>query len=269
MRTAAIILGLILATVAGAQTPRLPVADLGFDQRLDQQVPLDATFRDQSGQAVRLGDYFGDKPIVLVLAYYRCPRLCSLVLNGLLESLRELTFDAGKEFEVVIVSFDAREQPELAAAKKQAYVEQYGRPSGGRGWHFLTGEEEPIRRLADAVGFRFRYDAKTDDFAHASGIMVLTPAGRVSRYLFGIDYPSRDLRLALVEAADNRIGSPADQLLLFCLSYDPVTGKYRMTALNVMRVGGVATVILLCIGLGIAWRRERRKARAAKAASLQ
>src|SRR5262245_13853993 len=216
MRLASIILALVLATGAGAQTPRLPVADLGFDQRLDQQAPLDAMFRDESGQAVRLGDFFTDRPVVLVLAYYRCPRLCSLVLSGVLESLRELTFDAGKEFDVVIVSFDAREQPELAAAKKQSHVEQYGRPGGGRGWHFLTGDAEPIQRLADAVGFRFRYDAKTDDFAHASGIMVLTPDGRVSRYLFGIDYPPRDLRLALVEAAANRIGSPGDQVLLFC-----------------------------------------------------
>jgi protein SCO1/2 len=251
---------LILLLLAGATEaqPRSIDAGVAMEQRLDQPVPLDARFFDEDGREATLDAYFGDKPVILVLAYYRCPRLCSLVLNGLVESLRALDFDAGKDFEIVVVSFDPREGPELAAAKKAAYVQQYGRPGAARGWHFLTGDEPNIRRLADAVGFRYRYDPQTDDYAHASGIMIVTPAGKLSRYLYGIDYPPRDLRLALVEASQNRIGSLADQVMLFCLSYDPDTGKYRLTALNLVRIGGLATVVLLTAWLIVAWRRERR-----------
>jgi protein SCO1/2 len=234
-----------------------------IDQRLGERVPLDLVFRDEAGHPVQLGDYFHDKPVILVLAYYRCPRLCTQVLNGLLDSLNGLpAFDVGDKFDVLTVSFDPRETPELARAKKQAYVESYGRPGAAEGWHFLTGEQASIERLTEAVGFYYEYDPRTDQFAHASGIMVLTPKGEIARYFYGINYPPRDLRLALVEASGNKIGSPVDQLLLFCFHYDPATGKYTATVMNLVRVTGILTVLTLGAVFAITWQRERRKARA-------
>ncbi len=213
--------------MAHAQATLPPLLqNVGFDQRLNEQVPLDLAFRDEQGRDVELADYFHGKPVILVLAYYRCPMLCNLVLNGLTQTMRDISFDAGREFEVVTVSFDPRETPELAAAKKKTYVDRYGRSGAENGWHFLTGQQESIEPLAHAVGFRYKYDAFRDEFAHASGIVILTPGGKVSRYFYDIKYSPRDVRLGLVEASENKIGSPIDQVLLFCFHYDPAEGKY-------------------------------------------
>ncbi|MBI1927913.1 SCO family protein [Candidatus Poribacteria bacterium] len=219
--------------------------EVGIDQRLNEQVPLDLVFRDETGKLVRLGDYFGEKPVILSLVYYECPMLCTLVLNGLLKSLRALSFDVGKEFNVVTVSFNPGETPTLAAAKKAEYIQHYSRPGTAEGWHFLTGQEASIQQLAQAVGFRYVYDAQKNQFAHASGIMVLTPQGRLSHYFYGIEYSPRDIRLSLVEASANKIGSPVDQLLLYCYHYDPTTGKYGVIIMNIIRLAGLGTVLAL------------------------
>jgi protein SCO1/2 len=223
-------------------------------------VPLDATFRDETGTDVELGRYFGEKPVVLVMAYFRCPRLCTEVLNDLNKGLRGVApFTAGRDFQVVVVSFDAREKPPLAAAKKHSYIEDYGRPGSEDGWHFLTGDQPSIDSLKEAVGFRTVYDAKNDQFAHDSAVMVLTPAGKLSRYLFGLGYNARDLRLALVDSSDGKVGSVIDHVLLMCFHYDPSTGKYSATVLSIVRVGGVITVLtLLSFWLAVAWRGRRR-----------
>jgi cytochrome c oxidase subunit II len=237
-----------------------PFRDVGLDQRLDAQVPLDLEFRDETGRAVRLGDYFRGKPVILVLAYYRCPMLCTQVLNGLLDALRGLPFVSGNEFQIVTVSFDPRETPELAAAKKKSYVEGYGRPGAEEGWHFLTGQQPAIDRLTQAVGFRSHYDARQGQFAHASGIMLVTPQGRLARYLYGTLYKVRDLRLGLVEASENKIGTPGDQILLYCYHYDPETGTYR-AAMNMVRVGGIVTVLALGLFVVRNWEGKRKKAK--------
>jgi len=249
--------------VAVAAQPALPkpLRDVGFDQKLDAQVPPGLAFKDESGRAVKLGDYFGDKPVVLVLAYFRCPLLCNQVLNGLLEAMLAIPFDAGQEYRVVTVSFDPRETPEMARLKKRTYVERYARAGADAGWHFLTGDAGAIRQLTDAVGFRFTYDAKHDQFAHASGIMVLTPQGRVSRYFYDIKYSPRDVRFGLIEASANKIGSPVDKVLLFCFHYDPAEGKYGPAVMAFVRLGGVATVIALGAFLTIMWRHEIRQGR--------
>lgn len=230
-----------------------------IDQRLNEQVPLDLVFREEAGRSVQLVDLLHGKPAILVLAYYRCPMLCTQVLNGLLESLKGIPFNAGEQYQVIAVSFDAREQPELAAAKKASYVENYGRPGGENAWHFLTGDAPAIEKLTQAVGFHYFYDRVQDQFAHASGIMVLTPEGRLARYFYGINYPPRDLRLALVEASESRIGSKVDQLLLYCYHYDPATGRYAATAMNLVRLGGIVFLLGLVTWLVLAWRRELRK----------
>lgn len=221
------------------------VADLGFDQRLGAQVPIDLTFRDEAGRRVTLRDCTGDKPTILVLAYYRCPQLCTLVLNGLLDGMRGMSYAPGEEFNVVTVSFDPRETPAIAAAKREAYVGAYGRPGAASAWHFLTGDAPEIETLATAVGFRYSFDAKNDRFNHASGIVVLTPGGKVSRYLFGLRFAPRDLKLALIDASAGTIGSPSDQFLLFCFQYDHANGRYAFAVLNLMRAAGVLTVIAL------------------------
>jgi protein SCO1/2 len=230
-----------------------------IEQHLNEQVPVDLGFRDESGQPVHLADFFQDKPVILVLAYYRCPRLCSEVLNGLLDGLRAVPLNAGAKFNVVVVSFDPREGADLAAAKKRNYIENYGRPGTDDGWHFLTGDQESIDRLTEAVGFYYNYDPKSDQFAHASGITVLTPQGKIARYFFGIKFSPRDLRLGLVEASEEKIGSPVDQLLLFCFHYDPASGQYAPAVLNLVRLAGVLTVLGLSLFLALMWRRERRK----------
>jgi len=237
-----IMLACLNGTPVNAETPRI-LQGVGFDQRLNEQVPLDLTFTDDTGHSVKLGDYFGDKPVILALVYYQCPRLCTLVLNGLVQGMLEMPFTAGKEFEVVTVTFDPRETWELAASKKEAYLQRYGRPGAASGWHFLTGDEEQIHRLTDAVGFRYRFDEMQKQFVHASGIMILTPQGKLSRYFYDVRYSGRDLRLGLIEASHNKIGSPVDQILLYCFHYDPTLGKYSASVMAFVRAGGVVTML--------------------------
>jgi len=253
--------GLILGVViipAHGQSELQPILEkVKIEHKLNAQVPLELKFRDEQGEVVTLGDYFQGKPVILILAYYRCPMLCNQVLNGVTDGLRGVSFDAGQEFQIVVVGFDAREQPALAAAKKATYVEHYGRPGVEDGWHFLTGEQPSIDRLTQAVGFPYLYDSAHDQFIHDSGIMILTPQGRISRYLYGIDFPSRDLRLALVESSANRIGSPMDHVLLLCFHYDPNTGRYTTTVLRIVRLAGIVTLFVFGTFLFRAWRRER------------
>ena len=237
----------------------------GFDQKLDAQIPLDLPFRDERGQAVKLGDYFGDKPVLLNLAYFNCPMLCTLVINGVVDAVREVALVPGRDFEILTISFDAREGHELAAAKKANYLKDLGRPDADKGWHFLTGDEASIRALTEAVGFRYAWDEKSQEFAHASGIMVATPGGRLSHYLYGVVYPPRDVRLALVEASAGRIGSPVDQLMLFCFHYDPVAGKFSAGVMTLVRLGCLATIAATAGFLLIMFRREMRARRTGKA----
>jgi protein SCO1/2 len=257
---------LLLAPAMGAQTPpaRVPSSQLpqalegvGIDQRLNETLPLDLEFVDEQGSRVTLGGYFGKKPVILALVYYECPMLCTLELNGLLRALRVLPLELGKDFEIVTVSFDPGETPELAAKKKQEYLAQYGRAQGG--WHFLTGSQESIEALTRAVGFRYTYDADSDLFNHASAILVLTPEGRLSKYFYGIEYSARDLRLGLVEASAGRVGSPVDEILLYCFHYDPQTGKYGVAIMNVLRAAGVVTVVVLAAFVAMMLRRDRRR----------
>jgi protein SCO1/2 len=219
--------------------------EIGFDQKLGGAVPLDAVFRDEAGEEVRLGDYFRDRPVVLSLVYYDCPMLCTLSLNGLARALKVLSFVPGQEFEVLTVSFDPGETPALAAAKKKAYMTQYDRKEGAQGWHFLTGDASAIESLTQAVGFRYVWDENTQQFAHPAGIVIVTPEGVISHYLFGVEYSPKDMRLALVDSGGGRIGNPIDQVLLYCFQYDPSRGRYSASILNVVRVGGLLTVGLL------------------------
>jgi protein SCO1/2 len=229
---------------------------VGIDQKLNQSIPLNLTFRDENGQTVELAQFFGQKPVILTLVYYNCPMLCTQVLNGVESGLKELPTDIGKQFEVVTVSIDPAESHVLAKVKQEMYVGMYGRPGAAQGWHFLTGDEPQIKQLADAVGFRYAYDPDTKQFAHASAIIVLTPEGKISRYFYGIQYPSRDLRLGLVEASEGKIGTPVDQVLLFCYHYDPATGKYGLLISHVIQAGGALTVLILGIGMLILFRGE-------------
>jgi protein SCO1 len=233
------------------------LTEIGLDQKLDAQVPLELPFKDEAGRDVRLGDYFGKRPVILTLVYYECPMLCTQVLNGLTSALGVLSFTVGREFDIVTVSFDPQETPQLAAAKKAAYLGRYTREGAGRGWHFLTGDERSIAALTKAVGFRYAYNASIDQYAHVSGIMVLTPEGRLSRYFYGIEYGPRDVRLALIEAADRRIGTPADRLLLYCFHYDPKSARYSFAIVRIVRTLGVATVLAMVGGIVILRRREQ------------
>lgn len=229
-----------------------------FDQKINALAPLDLSFLDESGRRVALERYFVGKPVILVFAYYECPMLCTLVLNDLTRSLKEINFSAGDEFEVVVVSIDHLETPEMAAAKKAAYLAEYGRQEAENGWHFLTGEQESIQNLAQAVGFRYSYDEHLDQYAHPAGITVLTPEGRVSRYFFGIRFSSMDLRLGLIEAAQRKIGTVVDQVYLLCYDYDPVTGRYSLLVTGVLRLAGLATVVIMGGTIGGWLWRERR-----------
>jgi len=267
-----LIAGLTIATlpmVAGAQQFGLPASSLpamvqgvGIDQNLNAQIPLELKFKDENGQAVRLGQYFREKPVVLALVYYECPGLCDLILNGLTHTMQQISLNVGSDYDVLAVSFNPKETWQLANAKKSNYIEKYNR-SGARsqteaGWHFLTGDEASIKRLTETVGFHYNYDPISKQFAHASAIMVLTPEGKIARYFYGIEYKPRDFRLGLVEASANKIGSPADQVMLFCYHYDPTTGKYGMAITEVTRVLGTATVLLLGGFVFIMLRRERQ-----------
>ncbi len=235
-----------------------PLQAVGLDQRLDRQVPLDLAFRDEEGRSVTLSDYFGIRPVILVPAYYNCQNLCPLALDGLVKSLRVLSFDAGDHFMVVVVSIDPRDTPALAATKKASYVRRYSRPTGSDGWHFLSGKETSIQELARSIGLRYAIDAASDQYAHATGILVLTSSGRISRYFYGIEHSPRDLRLALVEASSNRIGSLVDQVLLRCYRYDPATGAYGLVIMNVIRLAGLVTVLALGSFVVTMVRREPR-----------
>ena len=226
-----------------AATKQIPILqDVGIDQKLNGQVPLDLPFVDEHGRDVKLGDYFGKHPVVLVLAYFNCPMLCTLVMNGAVSALQTLSFDAGTDFEFVVVSFDPGDTPSAALAKKASYLPRYGRERGEAGFHFLTGRESSIKALTSAVGFKYAYDPEIQQFAHPALITVLTPAGKVSRYLYGIDFAPYELRLALVEAGTGKIGSPVDQALLYCYHYDPASGSYGFAIMNIVRLGGILTL---------------------------
>jgi protein SCO1/2 len=249
------------AAPPASEMPRL-LTEIGLDQRLNEPLPLDVPFRDEDGREVTLARYFGRRPVILTLVYYECPMLCTQVLNGVVSALGVLRFSIGEEFDVVTISFDPGETPELAAAKKAAYVKRYNRPGAERGWHFLTGSPRAIKAVTEAVGFRYAYNEGVDQYAHVSGFMVLTPEGRLSRYFYGIEYGPRDIRLALVEAADGRIGSPVDQLLLYCFHYDPRSGRYSLAIMRVVRAAGVLTVGLIVGTIIVMRRRERGQRRA-------
>lgn len=235
---------------------------VGIEQKLGEQLPLDAQFKDEKGNAVKLGDYFGkDKPVILALVYYECPMLCNEVLNGLTGSLRGMSFDAGKEFDVIAISFDAREndKADLAKNKKEAYLKRYERPETANGWHFLTGTQSEIDKVTQAVGFNYAWDEKSNQFAHAGGVIVLTPEGKIAKYFYGIDYAPKDLKFAVMESADSKVGNPADQLMLYCYHYDPSTGKYGLAIMNVIRLGAIATLIGLGGMFFVFWRYKKKK----------
>jgi protein SCO1/2 len=253
---------LLTPTVSALAQPTTqpgPLEEVGFDQRLGESVPLDAVFADERGESVALGDFFGHRPVIMALVYYECPMLCTMVLNGLTHTLRTLDFDPGEQFEVVVVSFDTRETPVQASTTRATYLARYDRPGTEEGWHFLTGSEESVRRLTQSLGFRYVWVPESNQFAHAAGIVALTPDGQIARYFYGIEYAPRDVRLGLVEAADDQIGSFVDQVLLYCFHYDPVVGKYSAVAMNIVRLAAAATVVALGSFLILQWRRDRRR----------
>ena len=235
--------------------------EVGIQQKLNEQLPLETEFKNEEGQTVKLGDYFGKRPVVLALVYYECPMLCSEVLNGLTGSIKGLSFNIGKEFDVVAISFDAREndKPGLAKSKKESYGKRYGREGTENGWHFLTGTQDSIDKVTNAVGFSYVWDEQTKQFAHAGAIMILTPEGKLSKYLYGIDYAPKDVKLAIMESSENKIGSAVDQMMLYCFHYDPSTGKYGLAVMNVMRVGGILTLFGLGTMFFVFWRRNKNK----------
>jgi len=233
----------IMSPPANVRPPGLK--NVGIEQHLDEPIPPELAFRDETGKSVRLGDYFAEKPVILNLVYYQCPMLCGEVLSGLESALRVLKFDVGKEFEVVTVSFDPRETPDMATKKKAEFLKRYGRPGAAEGWHFLTGPQESIDALTKAAGFQYQYDPKTGQFAHSTAIMVLTPEGRIAQYYYGVEYAPKDLRLGLIQASENKIGNLADQVLLYCYHYDPTTGKYGAIIARVLQLSGLATVLAL------------------------
>jgi protein SCO1 len=248
---------------AGAPAAELPplLRDVGFDQKLSQPLPLDVEFADEHGRAVKIGDYFGKRPVVLSFVYYGCPMLCLQSLNGLAATLGVLSETPGEDFEVVSVSIDPRETPSLALEKKSHYVQRSGKPSIAPGWHYLTGTEANVKRLTSAAGFRYVWDDTSQQYVHPAGIVVATPHGKVSRYLFGIDYGPRDLRLALLDAQGEKIGSPLDRVLLYCYHYDLATGRYSLAIMRVVQLAGAATVFSLGTLIFVWTRRERRQVR--------
>jgi protein SCO1/2 len=242
-----IFVGLVSLVANASELTDGALRQIRFDQKISASIPLEATFRDETGKTVRLGDYFGKKPVVLVLGYYGCPMLCTLVLNGLVETMQDLKSNVGDQFDVLDVSISPSEMPELAAAKKREYLRRYGRPGAETGWHFLTGAEPAIRQLSDAVGFRYAYDPAIKQYAHPSGFIVLTPQGKVSRYFFGVNFNAQELYDALKSASANQAGSPVRQLLLLCFHYSPITGKYGALILNGVRGIGIATFLALAV----------------------
>jgi len=250
------------ALSANAQQTGAPaiLKQVGITQNLNVQIPAGIALRDETGQAVRLGDFFSKKPIVLSLVYFDCPALCTEVLNGELRTMKAISLDLGKDFEAVTVSFEPKDTPALAKAKRDVYAGQYGRPEAARHWHFLTGGQESIDALTNAAGFRYAYDSSIRQYAHAAAILILTPDGRIARYFYGVQYPARDFRLGLVEASAGKIGTVTDQALLYCYQYDPMTGKYGLVVMNVLRAAGGLTVLALGLFLGLMFLRERKHA---------
>ena len=259
-----LVLGALITSFVQAQsasdTATGPLASVRFDQRLGESIPLDTPFVDEDGKEIVLGDLLGERPAILALVYYECPMLCPMIMNGLLQALKTVKFSPGEQFDVITVSFDSGETWEQARDAKAVHLERFGKPETADGWHFLTGTEEAIRSVTDPVGFFFEYDPEQDEYAHAAGIVVLTPDGRVARYFYGIEFPPRDLRLGLIEAAEGKIGNVIDQVLLYCFKYDPTTGKYSAVIMNIVRLGAVATVVALGLFLIAAWRLDRRLA---------
>jgi protein SCO1/2 len=253
----------VMSPPANSLPPRLQ--NVGIEQHLDAQVSPDLVFLDESGKPVKLGDYFGRKPLILNLVYYNCTMLCGEALAGLSSAMKLVKFDVGNQFDVITVSFDPRETPEMAAAKKADYVKRYGRPGAAAGWHFLTGQPESINALTKTVGFNYQYDPKNHQYAHATAILLLTPQGRISRYFYGIDFPPKDLRMGLVEASQGKIGNAVDAVLLFCYHYDPETGKYGAMVGNILRLGAALTILLLGGLLFILWRLDLSAAKSAAA----
>lgn len=247
-------------TIQEAQTTGLPkpLQTVGIEQRLNEQLPLDTKFVDENGQAVALGDYFKKgKPVVLALVYYECPMLCNQVLTGLSGALKGVNFDAGKEFEVVAISFDPRDTPAVARSKKETYLSHYNRPETAGGWHFLTGTPEAIQKITEAVGFKYQWDEETKQFAHAGGIQIVTPEGKLARYFYGIDYAPKDVKFGVMEASTNKVGNAVEKLILYCYHYNPASGKYGLAIMNVVRLGGIATLIGLA-AMFIFFRRYNR-----------
>jgi len=242
----------------------LPTAlkTIGIEQKLGESLPLDAEFKNEDGQMVKLGSFFNQgRPIVLAFVYYECPMLCNEVLNGLTGSLKGMSLEAGKDFDVIAISFDKREndKPELAKNKKASYVERYGHPGAETGWHFLTGTEESIDAATSAAGFSFKWDEKTEQFAHAGGIMVVTPDGRMSRYFYGIDYAPKDLKFGIMDSANEKIGNPAERLLLYCYHYDPATGTYGFAIMRMVRIGGALTILGMAAMGFVFWRKGKKR----------
>jgi protein SCO1/2 len=248
----------------GPTAATMPAAlqNVGFEPQLNAQMPLDLPFRDESGRSVQLREYFGQKPVVLAFVYYGCPMLCSQVQQGVVGTLRMLSFNPGADYQVVFISFDSRETPDMAAEKKKSVVSHFRRSGTEDGWHFLTGSQESIDAATRAANFRYNFSAKTNLFAHASGVMVLTPDGRISRYFYGVEYPGRDMRLGLVEASAGKIGTPIDHVLLFCYQYDPSTATYSTAILRIVRLGGVLTILCIVGGILIFRRRDARPVQA-------
>ena len=241
-------------------TPEI-LKHVGIEQRIGVSLPLDLEFNDETGTPVSLGSYFGDKPVILTLVYYDCPMLCTEVLNGLNRSLAPLNYSIGEEFEVVTVSFDPRESPTLASQKKAVYTQRYGRPGTGEGWHFLTGEAPAIDALTESVGFNYVYDETDGQFVHGSAIMIISPKGTVSHYFFGIEYPSEDIRLALIESSEEKLGNVFDQIMLYCFNYDPEQGRYGVAIMNAMRLAGLATLLAMGSFMVVMFKRDRRRRR--------
>lgn len=234
-------------------------SQIGIEQKLGERIPLELTFKDETGKIIKLGDYFGKRPVILVLAYYECPMLCTVVLNSLVRTLNAMDWEAGDEFEVVVVSISPSESPELAAKKKANYAKEYRHGTAERGWHFLVGEEKNIKQLADAVGFKYTYDPVTKQYAHGAGIMIATPDGKLSRYLLGVEFSARDLKFALAESSQGKIGNPVLSAVMYCFQYDPSTGRYGLVIMRVIQLAGIITVLSLATLIGGALLLERRR----------
>ncbi len=244
-------------TGPASQVDPASLKDIGIDQHLNQQLPLDTQLKDENGQTVRLGDYFKKgRPVILTFVYYQCPMLCSEVLSGLNSAMEIMKFTAGNEYEVVTISIDPRDTPEIAKEKKASYLKEYNRPGADEGWHFLTGDQDNVAKVAKAAGWKYRWDPKMNQFIHAAGIMLVTPQGKLAQYYYGIEYSPKDLRLGLIEASQDRIGNLVDQVVLYCYHYDPHTGKYGAVIANMLRIGGAATILLLGGFIVLMFRRE-------------